>query len=212
MSNPNDPFDALFNNAKQTTTQDPMPMPGSPFYPVFTQARQGKTPEVQAETVYDDMPKLTPFKPGTPFDADIAAGTPLVMVPPKTRLPGSPAVRTYASRYYAFAWWERDISDDKLTVYTNSARNLFRFKNYLEAYGPNAKDAFSYPIEIAPPAYAMKGTGIADDCRTQRIILVHTLLDLDRILQKTCRMHILSDNMVARLTAERDAYTPQNIK
>ena len=185
-----------------------MPMPGSPFYPVFTQARQGKTPEVQAETVYDDMPKLTPFKPGTPFDADIAAGTPLVMVPPKTRLPGSPAVRTYASRYYAFAWWERDISDDKLTVYTNSARNLFRFKNYLEAYGPNAKDAFSYPIEIAPPAYAMKGAGIADDCRTQRIILVHTLLDLDHVLRETCRMRLLSDDMIASLTTEQNSYAP----
>lgn len=208
MPNPNNPFDALFNDALQATANDPMPVPGSPFYPVFTQARQGKVPEVQAETVYDDMPKLTPFKPGAPFDADIAAGTPLVLVPPKTRLPGSPAVRTYASRYYAFAWWERDMSGDKLTVYVNSAKNLFQFKNYLEAYGPNTKDAFSYPIEIAPPAYAMKGAGITDDCRTQRIILIHTLLDLDRILQKTCRMHILSDNMVARLTTERNTYTP----
>lgn len=208
MPNPNNPFDALFNDALQATANDPMPVPGSPFYPVFTQARQGKVPEVQAETVYDDMPKLTPFKPGAPFDADIAAGTPLVLAPPKTRLPGSPAVRTYASRYYAFAWWERDMSGDKLTVYVNSAKNLFQFKNYLEAYGPNTKDAFSYPIEIAPPAYAMKGAGITDDCRTQRIILIHTLLDLDRILQKTCRMHILSDNMVARLTTERNTYTP----
>lgn len=208
MSNPNDPFDALFNNAMQITAQDPVPVPGSPFYPMFTQAGQGKIPKIQAETVYDDMPKLTPFVPGTPFGADIAAYTPLVLVPPKTRLPGSPAVRTYASRYYAFAWWEHDMSGDELTVYANSAKNLFQFKNSPSAYGPNAKDAFSYPIEIAPPVYAMKGTGITDDCRTQRIILIHTLLDLDRILQKTCRMHVLSDNMVARLTAERDAYTP----
>lgn len=208
MPNPNNPFDAMFNNAMKATANDPMPVPGSPFYPVFTQARQGKVPEVQAETVYDDMPKLTPFKPGAPFDADIAAGTPLVLVPPKARLPGSPAVRTYASRYYAFAWWERDMSGDELTIYANSAKNLFQFKNSPSAYRPNAKNAFSYPIEIAPPAYAMKGTGIADNCRTQRIILIHTLLDLDHILQKTCRMHILSDNIAARLTAERDAYTP----
>lgn len=208
MPNPNDPFDALFNDAMRDAAKDPGLPPDHPFYPVFTQARQGKVPEVQAETVYDDMPKLTPFKPGAPFDADIAAGTPLVLVPPKTRLPGSPAVQTYASRYYAFAWWEHDMSGDELTIYANSAKNLFRFKGSPSAYGPNAKDAFSYPIEIAPPAYAMRGTGIADNCRTQRIILIHTLLDLDRILQKTCRMHVLSDNMVARLTAERDAYTP----
>lgn len=152
------------------------------------------------------MPELTPFKPGAPFDADIATGTPLVLVPPNTRLPGSPAVRTYASRYYAFAWWEHAMSGDELTIYANSARNLFRFKNYLEAYGPNAKNTFSYPIEIAPPAYAMKGAGIADDCRTQRIILVHTLLDLDRVLRETCRMRVLSDDMAASLTAERDSY------
>lgn len=208
MPKPNDPFDAMFNDAIRNAANDPMPVPGSPFYPVFTQARQGKTPEVQAETVYDDMPKLTPFKPGTPFDANIAAGTPLVLVPPKTRLPGSPAVQTYASQYYAFAWWERDMSGDELTVYTNSAKNLFRFKNDPSAYGPNAKNAFSYPIEIAPPACYMKGAGIADDCRTQRIILVHTLLDLDHVLQKTCRMRLLSDDMIASLTAERDAYTP----
>lgn len=206
MPNPNDPFDAMFNSAMKATANDPVPVPGSPFYPVFTQARQGKVPEVQAETVYDDMPGLTPFKPGAPFDADITAGTPLVLVPPKTRLPGSPAVRTYASRYYAFAWWEHDMSGDELTIYVNSAKNLFRFKNCLEAYGPNAKDAFSYPIEIAPPAYAMKGAGIADDCRTQRIILVHTLLDLDRVLRETCRMRLLSDGMAASLAAERDAY------
>lgn len=208
MPKPNDPFDAMFNDAIRDAANDPVPVPGSPFYPVFTQARQGKTPEVQAETVYDNMPKLKPFKPGAPFDADIAAGTPLVLVPPKTRLPGSPAVRTYASRYYAFAWWERDMSGDELTVYTNSARNLYRFRNSPSAYGPNAKDAFSYPIEIAPPTCYTKGTGIADDCRTQRIILIHTLLDLDHVLRETCRMHILSDNMAARLTAERDAYTP----
>lgn len=206
MPNPNDPFNAMFNSAMKAAANDPMPVPGSPFYPVFTQARQGKVPEVQAETVYDDMPKLKPFVPGTPFGTDIAAYTSLVMAPPKTRLPGSPAVRTYASRYYAFAWWERDMSGDKLTVYTNSAKNLFQFKNYLEAYGPNAKNAFAYPIEIAPPAYAMKGTGIADDCRTQRIILVHTLLDLDRVLQETCHMRILSDGIATSLTTERDSY------
>lgn len=206
MPNPNDTFDTLFNDAMQAAANDPVPVPGSPFYPVFAQAGQGKIPKIQAETVYDDMPELTPFVPGTPFDADIATCTPLVMMPPKTRLPGSPAVRTYASRYYAFAWWERDMSDDKLTIYTNSARNLFRFRNSPSAYGPNAKDAFDYPIEIAPPAYAMKGAGIADDCRTQRIILVHTLLDLDRVLQETCRMRVLSDDMATKLTAERDAY------
>lgn len=206
MPNPNDPFNSMFNSARKAAANGPMPVPGSPFYPVFTQARQGKVPEVQAETVYNDMPKLKPFVPGTPFGADIAACTPLVMVPPKTRLPGSPAVRTYTSRYYTFAWWEHDMSGDKLTVYTNSAKNLFQFKNYLEAYGPNAKDAFSYPIEIAPPAYAMKGTGIADDCRAQRIILVHTLLDLDRVLQETCRMRILSDDMAVSLTTEQDSY------
>lgn len=208
MPNPNDPFNSMFNSAMKAAANDPMPVPGSPFYPVFTQARQGKVPEVQAETVYDDMPELTPFKPGAPFDANIAAGTPLVLVPPKAKLPGSPAIRTYASRYYAFAWRERDMSGDELTIYANSARNLFRFKNSPSAYGPNAKDAFSYPIEIAPPAYAMKGAGIADDCRTQRIILIHTLLDLDRVLQETCRMRLLSDGMAASLTAERDAYTP----
>ena len=206
MPNPNDPFDALFNNAMQAAANNPVPVPGSPFYPVFTQARQDKVPEVQAETVYDDMPKLKPFKPDAPFDADIAACTPLVMVPPRTRLPGSPAVQTYASRYYAFAWWERDMSGDELTIYANSARNLFQFKGSPSAYGPNAKDAFSYPIEIAPPAYAMKGAGIADDCRTQRIILVHTLLDLDRVLRETCRMRLLSDGMTTSLAAERDAY------
>lgn len=208
MPKPNDPFDAMFNDAIRDAANDPMPVPGSPFYPVFTQTRQGKTPEVQAETVYDDMPKLKPFKPGAPFDADIAAGTPLVLVPPKTRLPGSPAVRTYASRYYAFAWWERDMSGDELTVYTNSARNLFRFRNSPSAYGPNAKDAFSYPIEIAPPACYTKGTGIADDCRTQRIILIHTLLDLDHVLRETCRMRLLSDNMIASLTTEQNSYAP----
>lgn len=206
MPNPNDPFDAMFNSTLRAAANDPVPVPGSPFYPVFAQAGQGKIPKIQAETVYDDMPELTPFKPGAPFDADIATGTPLVLVPPNTRLPGSPAVRTYASRYYAFAWWEHAMSGDELTIYANSARNLFRFKNYLEAYGPNAKNTFSYPIEIAPPAYAMKGAGIADDCRTQRIILVHTLLDLDRVLRETCRMRVLSDDMAASLTAERDSY------
>lgn len=88
----------------------------------------------------------------------------------------------------------------------NGRMNINRFKNYLEAYGPNAKNAFAYPVEIAPPAYAMKGAGIADNCRTQRIILVHTLLDLDRVLQETCRMRVLSDDMAASLTTERDAY------
>lgn len=208
MPNPNNPFDTMFNDAMQAAANDPVPVPGSPFYPVFAQARQGKVPEVQAETVYDDMPKLKPFVPGTPFGTNIAACTPLVMVPPKTRLPGSPAVRTYASRYYAFAWWERDMSGDELTVYANSAKNLFKFRNSPSAYGPNAKNAFSYPIEIAPPAYAMTGAGIADDCRTQRIILVHTLLDLDRVLQETCHMRVLSDDMAASLTTERNAYAP----
>lgn len=40
MPNTNDPFDALFNNAMQATAQNPVPVPGGPFYPVFAQARQ----------------------------------------------------------------------------------------------------------------------------------------------------------------------------
>lgn len=208
MPNPNDPFDALFNDAMRDAANDPGLPPDHPFYPMFLQARQGKVPKVQAETVYDDMPRLKPFVPGTPFDANIASCAQLTLVQPKTRTPGFPAVQTYASKYYAFSWRKHDMNKDELTIYTKSAKNLYRFKNSPTAYGPNAANAFDYPIEIAPPTYAMKGAGIADDCRTQRIILVHTLLDLDRILQKTCRMHVLSDNMVARLTAERDAYTP----
>lgn len=47
MPNPNDTFDTLFNDAMQAAANDPVPVPGSPFYPVFAQAGQGKIPKIR---------------------------------------------------------------------------------------------------------------------------------------------------------------------
>lgn len=174
MQSHDDMFEDMFTAALQDAANEPVPKIGSTF-------------NLPSVTVYTDMPKLKPFDAKLPIDRNAFAQQHLTRVPPSHNLP----IRTYANEYYAFSWNEPRPGNVAITVYAESAKNLFKIKD-LFAYKPGHPDAFKYPVKIAPPPYAMRGNGILDDCRAQRIVLIHTLLDLNEIMRREYGMRVLT--------------------
>lgn len=141
-------------------------------------------PSITIETVYDGLPPLVPFDRNNPPDIKnlklkLEAADP------------SDGTLVYSNGCYAFTWYDAVRKKERCLIYTSCAKGLLRI-NYMEAVqDPDTARRKGSRIDIKPARQTFHEKDLTDDDRTERLILIKTLTDLDDIMQAEYGLRVL---------------------